>query len=69
MNEGAETTAAAPVERGGGAAAAPVPAAAATDGGLPTAELARLLQLGAPATETAAPGLPPTLPAADAASV
>ena len=53
VNEGAETTAVAPVERGGGAAAAPAPAAAATDGGLPTAELARLLQLGAPAMETA----------------
>ena len=62
VNEDAETTVAANVERGEGAVAAPVPAAATTDGALPTAELARLLQLGATATETVAPGLPPALP-------
>ena len=56
VNEDAETTVAANVERGEGAVAAPVPAAATTDGALPTAELARMFQLGAP------PGLPPALP-------
>ena len=66
VNEDAEMTATAPHESGVSVAAAPMPAAAATDGALPTAELARLLQLGAPpaATETAAPGLPPALPLA-----
>ena len=66
VNEGAEMAATEPVEHGGGAATAPAPAATATNGALPTAQRARLLQLGAPtaATETAAPGLPPAPPTA-----